>query len=196
MAAIVVQSEKYKTALATCSLLGNSEDKDIISNIIHTSCDRIVRPKVVDTTVFPLFVVGKNLNDMLDAVECVICDAIHRGLSAEQFKEALESIDENVAKALVNVYQMRKHEIAISRAESIASISEAFLKDFDWSIRIIMGSSDLSTTRKAILLLKLSLEDPNGKVLNKTYEMDLDSLSNLLKKFDRIASATQKLAIV
>ena len=48
----------------------------MISNIIHTSCDRIVRPKVVDTTVFPLFVVGNSLNDILDAVECVICNAI------------------------------------------------------------------------------------------------------------------------
>eukprot|EP00943_MAST-04B_sp_MAST-4B-sp1_P008427 g8427.t1 len=195
MAAIVVHSEKYKNALATCSLLSNSEDKDIISNIIHTSCDRLVRPKVVDTTVFPLFVVGKSLNEMLDAVECVICDAIHHGLSAEQFKEALKNVPGSVAKELVDIYQMRKHEIALNRAESIATISEAFLKDFDWSLRVVMGTSDLSITRKAILLLKLSVEDPNGKVLNKTYEMDLDSLNDLLKKFDRIATATQKLRI-
>ena len=58
-----------------------------------------------------------------------------------------------------------------------------------------MGSSDLSTTRKAILLLTLSLENPNGEVVNKTYEMDLDSLNDLLKKFDRVANATQKLRI-
>ena len=90
---------------------------------------------------------------------------------------------------------MRKHEIALSRSESVAKISEAFLKDFDWSLRVVMGSSDLSTTRKAILLLTLSLENPNGDVVNKTYEMDLDSLNDLLKKFDRVANATQKLRI-
>ena len=91
MASMAVErSEKYKQSLATCSLLGSAEKEDMISNIIHTSCDRIVRPKVVDTTVFPLFVVGKSLGDMLDAVECVLCDAIHRGLTAEQFKEELK----------------------------------------------------------------------------------------------------------
>ena len=78
---------------------------------------------------------------------------------------------------------MRKHEIALSRSESVAKISEAFLKDFDWSLRVVMGSSDLSTTRKAILLLTLSLENPNGDVVNKTYEMDLDSLNDLAAEF-------------
>ena len=64
MASITIErSEKYESSLKICSLLGNVED--MISNIIHTSCDRIVRPKVVDTTVFPLFVVGNSLNDIL-----------------------------------------------------------------------------------------------------------------------------------
>ena len=187
------RSEKYENSLKICSLLGNVED--MISNIIHTSCDRIVRPKVVDTTVFPLFVVGNSLNDILDAVECVICNAIHRGLSTEQLKEEIKDMNPTVAKEFINIYQMRKHEIALSRSESVAKISEAFLKDFDWSLRVVMGSSDLSTTRKAILLLTLSLENPNGEVVNKTYEMDLDSLNDLLKKFDRVANATQKLRI-
>ena len=187
------RSEKYENSLKICSLLGNVED--MISNIIHTSCDRIVRPKVVDTTIFPLFVVGNSLNDILDAVECVICNAIHRGLSTEQLKEEIKDMNPTVAKEFINIYQMRKHEIALSRSESVAKISEAFLKDFDWSLRVVMGSSDLSTTRKAILLLTLSLENPNGEVVNKTYEMDLDSLNDLLKKFDRVANATQKLRI-
>ena len=56
-----------------------------------------------------------------------------------------------------------------------------------------MGTSELSTTRKAILLLTLSLENPNGNRFNKTYEMDLRSLSELLKKFDHIADATDKI---
>ena len=194
MASITIErSEKYESSLKICSLLGNVED--MISNIIHTSCDRIVRPKVVDTTVFPLFVVGNSLNDILDAVECVICNAIHRGLSTEQLKEEIKDMNPKVAKEFINIYQMRKHEIALSRSESVAKISEAFLKDFDWSLRVVMGSSDLSTTRKAILLLTLSLENPNGEVVNKTYEMDLDSLNDLLKKFDRVANATQKLRI-
>ena len=194
MASITIErSEKYERSLKICSLLGNVED--MISNIIHTSCDRIVRPKVVDTTVFPLFVVGNSLNDILDAVECVICNAIRRGLSTEQLKEAIKDMNPKVAKEFINIYQMRKHEIALSRSESVAKISEAFLKDFDWSLRVVMGSSDLSTTRKAILLLTLSLENPNGDVVNKTYEMDLDSLNDLLKKFDRVANATQKLRI-
>ena len=187
------RSEKYENSLKICSLLGNVED--MISNIIHTSCDRIVRPKVVDTTVFPLFVVGNSLNDILDAVECIICNAIRRGLSTEQLKEEIKDMNPKVAKEFINIYQMRKHEIALSRSESVAKISEAFLKDFDWSLRVVMGSSDLSTTRKAILLLTLSLENPNGDVVNKTYEMDLDSLNDLLKKFDRVANATQKLRI-
>ena len=110
-------------------------------------------------------------------------------------KEEIKDMNPKVAKEFINIYQMRKHEIALSRSESVAKISEAFLKDFDWSLRVVMGSSDLSTTRKAILLLTLSLENPNGDVVNKTYEMDLDSLNDLLKKFDRVANATQKLRI-
>ena len=83
----------------------------------------------------------------------------------------------------------------MSRSESVAAISEMFLKDFDWSIRYVMGTSKLSTTRKAILLLTLSLENPNGKCFNKTYEMDLRSLSELLEKFDRIADAAHRIRV-
>ena len=129
------RSEKYENSLKICSLLGNVED--MISNIIHTSCDRIVRPKVVDTTVFPLFVVGNSLNDILDAVECVICNAIHRGLSTEQLKEEIKDMNPTVAKEFINIYQMRKHEIALSRSESVAKISEAFLKDFCLFLNIL-----------------------------------------------------------
>ena len=81
-------------------------------------------------------------------------------MSTEQLKEEIKDMNPKVAKEFINIYQMRKHEIALSRSESVAKISEAFLKDFDWSLRVVMGSSDLSTTRKAILLLTLSLENP------------------------------------
>ena len=195
MASLVPQNERYKDAVATCSLIAGCKDKDMILNLIHTSCDRVVRPKVVDTTVFPLFVVGKSLNSILDAIECIVCGAIARGLSAKQLSEELADVPPVVATELVKVYQMRKHELVLSRSESVAEISEMFLKDFDWSIRYVMGTSELSTTRKAILLLTLSLENPNGNRFNKTYEMDSLSLGELLQKFDRIADATQKLRV-
>ena len=193
MASLVPQSERYKDAVATCSLIASCKDKDMILNLIHTSCDRVVRPKVVDTTVFPLFVVGKSLNSILDAIEYIVCGAIARGLSAKKLSEELADVPPVVATELVKVYQMRGHELVLSRSESVAAISEMFLKDFDWSIRYVMGTSKLSTTRKAILLLTLSLENPNGNRFNKTYEMDLRSLSELLKKFDHIADATDKI---
>ena len=127
MASLVPQSERYKDAVATCSMIANCKDKDMISNLIHTSCDRIVRPKVVDTTVFPLFVVGKSLNSILGAIECIVCDAIARDLSAKKLSEELADVPPVVATELVKVYQMRRHEYLY--AQSVAAISEMFLKD-------------------------------------------------------------------
>ena len=73
---------------------------------------KILQNTLFYTTVFPLFVVGNSLNDILDAVECVICNAIHRGLSTEQLKEEIKDMNPKVAKEFINIYQMRKHEIA------------------------------------------------------------------------------------
>ena len=58
----------------------------------------------------------------------------------------------------------------------------AQLKDFDWSCRMVLSSSSYSTMRKPILLLKLSLDTPDGGNDDKLFELGRDQLDALIKK--------------
>jgi hypothetical protein len=58
--------------------------------------------------------------------------------------------------------------------------SYSYLKDFDWSIRLILSSDKISGLRKPVLLLKLESQTPNGKIQENTIELNTKELENLI----------------
>lgn len=64
------------------------------------------------------------------------------------------------------------------------------LRDFDWSCRLVLSSSRYSTMRVPVLLLKLSLEKPDGALEDVVVEMGREKLDAVLQK---LAGAQQVL---
>ena len=65
-------------------------------------------------------------------------------------------------------------------SEENVCASYATLKDFDWSMRLVLSSSKLSGLRQPLVLLKLEKVMPDGTLQEKLVEMDTDELDRLL----------------
>jgi hypothetical protein len=65
-----------------------------------------------------------------------------------------------------------------------APCSYATLKDFDWSMRLVLSSSKLSGLRQPLVMIKLEKTLPDGSLIEKLVEVDeleLDKLIDSLK---------------
>lgn len=62
--------------------------------------------------------------------------------------------------------------------------SYAQLKDFDWSLRLVLSSNKISNIRQPLMQLKLDTTGPNGEVKETLVEMnrqELEGFINTLK---------------
>jgi hypothetical protein len=67
--------------------------------------------------------------------------------------------------------------------------SYARLKDFDWSLRLVMSSNKVSGLRQPLLQLKLDRQLPNGGLDENLIEMDELELDKLIEKLKEAKAA-------
>lgn len=60
--------------------------------------------------------------------------------------------------------------------------SYARLKDFDWSLRLVMSSNKVSGLRQPLLQLKLDRQLPDGALDENLIEMDEHELDKFIEK--------------
>lgn len=65
-------------------------------------------------------------------------------------------------------------------ASSDLGSSYGRLKDFDWSLRLVLSSNKVSGLKKPLLQLKLDRELSNGQVDENLVEMDEEELDKLI----------------
>lgn len=70
--------------------------------------------------------------------------------------------------------------------------SYGYLKDFDWSVRLVLSSSKLSALRKPLLLLKLDTVRPDGSKEEKLLELSESELDTLLDKLKTVQSLVHR----
>ena len=68
------------------------------------------------------------------------------------------------------------------------SVSYAFLKDFDWSARVVMSSDKLSGLRRPMLLLKLDTVAADGTKEEHMVELNESELDEFLESLRRVQS--------
>ena len=63
------------------------------------------------------------------------------------------------------------------------------LKDFDWSVKLVLSSNKVSGLRKPLLQLKLDRELVNGQVDENLVELDEEELDKLLASLKQAKAA-------
>jgi hypothetical protein len=70
-------------------------------------------------------------------------------------------------------------------------LSYSWLRDFDWSVRLVLSSDKLSALRQPLLMLKLDTIGPDGTVVEQVLELTLEEL----KTFSETLISAQKVLI-
>jgi COMM domain len=66
--------------------------------------------------------------------------------------------------------------------------SYAHLKDFDWSLRLVLSSDKLSGLRRPLLMIKLDIVDADGAKQERLVELSEAELEILLTKLKKAQS--------
>ena len=70
--------------------------------------------------------------------------------------------------------------------------SYAYLKDFDWSVRLALSSDKLSGLRKPLLLLKLETVAADGTRAEKILELNEEELDTLLQGLKKVQGLVER----
>ena len=124
------------------------------------------------------------LKDMITDATARIVRTAALSRAAAMAKYAEEDLTEAAAALYADVVATRGAELKRALVVQASSISYAHLDEFDWSLRVAMSSSSLSSMRKPILLLKLSLKRPDGEVESHVVELPKDALDGLIASME------------
>ena len=124
------------------------------------------------------------LKDMITDATARIMRTAALSRAAAMAKYAEEDLTEAAAALYADVVATRGAELKRALIVQASSISYAHLDEFDWSLRVAMSSSSLSSMRKPILLLKLSLKRPGGEVESHVVELPKDALDGLIASME------------
>ena len=69
------------------------------------------------------------------------------------------------------VTEVSLNELRVSGVERTTLISKAYLKDFDWNVKLLMSSDKLASIREPLASIDLDLITENGP---KTFSLELD----------------------
>jgi len=108
-----------------------------------------------------------------------------RGLSKEQISKELDrfSLPAEVKQAVLDCVWPRQEEVRQSLVQNTAMISNAYLKDFDWKVKMTMASDKLASIREPVLSLDFDV-DENGQERHISVELKNDELKNLISSLE------------
>ena len=173
-------------------------DSTSSSDFLHGVVELLVRPSG-EAALQAQSTRSRNQDDLAMSSENIIIEVARRNLSEEQIMNDFVNVgaDANVAKALAatlyTIVDDRRIEIDRALAKKTTLISAGTLEDFDWSLRLVMGSDQLSTLRQPLLLLSLTIRNTNGEIEHKTLELDQERLNTMLETFDNISDVISTL---
>lgn len=118
-----------------------------------------------------------------------LTNAVGHDLAEAQLREdlAAAAVPDDLVPAAVAAVEARRAETVAALVRHAATISPQYLRDFDWSTRLVLSSDKISGIREARLVLHLQLDSgaPHDRQGDRTVQLELtaDELDSLLDQF-------------
>eukprot|EP00029_Vermamoeba_vermiformis_P007865 TRINITY_DN3523_c0_g1_i1.p1 TRINITY_DN3523_c0_g1~~TRINITY_DN3523_c0_g1_i1.p1 ORF type:complete len:202 (+),score=47.34 TRINITY_DN3523_c0_g1_i1:76-681(+) len=105
------------------------------------------------------------LDAIVEAYKILVKQAVSLSLSGEQIEADLTraEVSKEFVPVILSVLKARNSEIRKQLVDDSTRISKSYLSDFDWKLNLTMASDKIATTRKAVLLLNLTINSDSGK---------------------------------
>jgi len=103
-----------------------------------------------------------------------------------------------ILDAVVECVVARYEDIKKAATQKALSISQCFLKDFDWKLQLTISSDKISSLREPVLLLNLSLQSNNTAMPQTTellIELPKSELETVISTLEKINETVQELRV-
>ncbi|XP_047001582.1 COMM domain-containing protein 8-like [Schistocerca americana] len=130
-------------------------------------------------------------------IKKLFSEVVGNSLGNEMVLANAPELDVSHRKCLLDCLDIHRKDIKRTLIADLASISGPVLKDFDWKLKWVMGSSKMSSLREPLLQMDFHLsqgksqDEMSSSTVN--VEMDRNELKNLLSSLERAQEAVKNL---
>ncbi|PIK60769.1 putative COMM domain-containing protein 8 [Apostichopus japonicus] len=105
----------------------------------------------------------------------------------KKLDETLAALPEPYRESIFQCLSLRKDDLQAALVEQTLSISESYLRDFDWKIKYALASDKISSVEEPLVNLSLTV---NEEGTNRTIPLEMNV--NELKSFITSLEAAHK----
>ncbi|XP_022108486.1 COMM domain-containing protein 8-like [Acanthaster planci] len=165
---------------------------DKLESLLHQVIDGICghcRPRLQD---YGKIWTGQEWLQVVDASQAWIKHAVKNGLTKDGMEKDLDSLPAEIRRKLVECVTVRRGDIRDSLLADTAAISQAYLKDFDWKLKLALSSDKIASVQEPLLTIDFNVQegDENKRV---SLEMDRQELSKLIASLETANKAVLQL---
>lgn len=181
----------YRQELAKLSAIDSEKIEQFLNTIADNICGR--------EREFDNYGESTEVGPIAAAYHRLILDTVkkNQGRAFDKRELANELLQAQVAKNLIELVVpavvSRRPEIEQQLTVQASRITSWYLKDFDWSVRMVLASGRISAMRESVLRLKLRLKCVTDELRDVHIELTKEQLETLLTEGGQIAQVISSL---
>eukprot|EP00941_MAST-03F_sp_MAST-3F-sp1_P006158 g6158.t1 len=175
------------------------EPLDTLQQFVHHSVDDLCgrAPHYVEEYEKVVKVGSVNVHELADEMKSFTVEtaSLKEKSDIVDATKRTSGLSDGVCNEIASVLNARRDDILQALSEQAASVSSSHLADFDWSLRLVMSSNELSQMREPILILTLHISDSEGRRKEVVMELTKEKLGDLLSNCDKIGKVVEELTV-
>ncbi|KAK3744884.1 hypothetical protein QZH41_013770 [Actinostola sp. cb2023] len=110
---------------------------------------------------------------------------IRKGMTKNEIVQELDkhSLSPDIKQVLCGCLLARQDAIRAALVSNTAGITNAYLKDFDWKVKMVLASDKIASIRKPVISVDFDISQGN-RVKPVTVEMSKEELKNLITSLE------------
>ncbi|XP_071847093.1 COMM domain-containing protein 8-like [Apostichopus japonicus] len=167
-------------------LIGKCPEKKFDA-LFHHTIDSLIRSSTPDYTKYSEVWTLEDWFGVLSDLKQIITIFSRSNLKKDELDETLAALPEPYRESIFQCLSLRKDDLQAALVEQTLSISESYLRDFDWKIKYALASDKISSVEEPLVNLSLTV---NEEGTNRTIPLEMNV--NELKSFITSLEAAHK----
>lgn len=161
-------------------------------SLLHHIIDSIIRSSAPSYAKYSKVWTLEDWFTVLADLKHIITVFSHGDLKKDEVEEVLESLSEPYRESFFQCLSLRMEDLKAARAEQTLSISEAYLRDFDWKIKYALASDKISSVEEPLVNLSLTVNE-EGNTRTVPLEMNIKELKSFITSLEAANKAVLQL---
>ncbi|CAH1798389.1 unnamed protein product, partial [Owenia fusiformis] len=102
----------------------------------------------------------------------------------DELSKACEEVPSSIMQQITDSLWVRREDIRRSLVEATCAVSQTYLTDFDWQLKLAMSSDKIASVKQPLVSVDLTLQE-KGKTKNIAVELNKEDLQNMIASLEK-----------